>query len=59
MLFAEGFLTADALEHPTMKAFELFRDHLTKNPGYDWGLRGLKQTFSLAGSLLRANPDSN
>ena len=42
-----------------VRAFELFRNHLSQDTEYDWGLRNLLQVIRVAGQLLRINTEQD
>eukprot|EP00757_Euglenozoa_sp_SAG-D1_P004709 gene4709-15029_t len=54
MLFAQGFTTAKNLAKKIVPLFQLYRDQLSDQQHYDFGLRALKSVLVSGGNLKRA-----
>ena len=59
MLMAEGFINARELSKKIVCSYNNFKEILSKNRQYDWGLRSIKSTINLAGVYLRNENDFN
>jgi dynein heavy chain len=57
MLLSEGILKARTIAVKIWSAMMISRTNLSKQAGYDFGLRAIKQLISYAGVLKRANPE--
>ena len=53
ILAAEGFVHSRSLSKKVIAAYELMQHQLSKQSHYDYGLRNIKATLNMAGSLQR------
>ena len=58
MLFSEGFQTSKILAKKFTTLYYLMEQQLSKQDHYDFGLRSVKSVLNSAGSLKRADSDS-
>ena len=54
---AEGFQQSKALSRKFVILYKLCEDLLSKSQHYDWKLRAIKTTLTVAGGMKRQAPD--
>ena len=57
MLMAEGFQQSKSLSRKFVILYKLCEDLLSKSQHYDWKLRAIKTTLTVAGGMKRAAPE--
>ena len=57
MLMAEGFQQSKPLSRKFVILYKLCEDLLSKSQHYDWKLRAIKTTLTVAGGMKRAAPE--
>ena len=57
MLMAEGFQQSKGLSRKFVILYKLCEDLLSKSQHYDWKLRAIKTTLTVAGGMKRAAPE--
>merc|ERR1719450_801380 len=59
ILYSEGFNGATMLARKMVSLYSLSSEQLSKQDHYDFGMRAVKSVLVMAGSLKRADPDSD